>query len=372
MRPNVARDTAELEVGTIQNLCSPLFSPTDVALLAMEDWNRFLPTVSLLARDCKKLTTNCWDVLDECLIPDWAVALASECHQLEEKGLLQPHCFEFAAGDRLEYQHPGRSFVDLEAPRIGPSVAQAAPGLAHFAAVAAPLLAAQLLQEMPQLALTQPPGVQVKLQLTRGTQGTAPCHYDTSETAPRRQVTLLLYLGEKYQDNYGGELVLQPFLESPVKVSPRFNRGVIFLSDRLLHYTLPPTADGTTFARWLLTVWLDGDQVDKATGRWPPLLQRLLAPAIYSKIYLKSLEQSMPPGPALQALKMAQEEEIASIELDDSFAEMLPDLKEAAVPKLQSWTKLQDSPRRGGCKRTWENEQQRCALFDLYFWILLA
>ena len=358
----------------------------------MEDWKQFLPTLSSIAHRCTKLTTDSWDVLDGCLKPDWAVALASECLHLEEKGLLQLHRFEFAAnGDRVEYQHPGRSFVDLEAPKISPSVAAAAPGLAHFASEAAPLLATQLLQEMPGLALKQPSGVQVKLQLTKG-QGSAPCHYDTSETAPHRQVTLLLYLSEGYQENYGTELVLQPFLGCPVKVSPTFNRGVIFLSDRVLHYTLPPTEDGTTFARWLLTIWLDGEQVDKAVGqtqRWPPLLQRLLAPAIYSEMYLKSLEQSMPPGAALKALKLAQEEEIASIELDESFAEMLPDLKDAAATaataatataamRKTTWKQDSDdrydspmsprsmSPRRGSCKRvhsepasTWIQKMQR-------------
>lgn len=345
----------------------------------MEDWKQFVPTLSSISHRCTKLMTESWDVLDGCLKPDWAAALASECLHLEEKGLLQPHRFEFAAnGDRVEYQHPGRSFVDLEAPKISPSVAAAAPGLAHFASEAAPLLATQLLQEMPGLALKQPSGVQVKLQLTKG-QGSAPCHYDTSETAPHRQVTLLLYLSEGYQENYGTELVLQPFLGCPVKVSPIFNRGVIFLSDRVLHYTLPPTEDGTTFARWLLTIWLDGDQVDKAVGqtqRWPPLLQRLLAPAIYPEMFLKSLEQSMPPGAALKALKLAQEEEIASIELDDSFAEMLPDLKEAAAAadmRKTTWKRDSDdspmsprSPRRGSCKRvhsepasTWNRKMLR-------------
>lgn len=331
----------------------------------MEPWNSYLSNVSSIARRCgSKLSRDAWDVLDTCLTSNWAKALASECLLLEQKGLLQAHRFEFAeAGVRAEYQHPGRSFVDLEAARISAAVAAAAPGLRHFAAEAAPLLATELLRELPQLALKEgPSNVQVKLQLTRGLQGSAPCHYDTSETAPKRQVTLLLYLGENYEEKYGAELVLQPFLQSPVKVSPHFNRGVIFLSDRLLHYTLPPTEDGFCFGRWLLTVWLDGDSVDQvATNRsqWPPLLQRLLAPAIYAEIFLQSLEQSMPPGPALKALKKAQEEEIASIELDESFAEMLPDLKDAcssqhleSVPPEDSrQCSTSDSPRSRRCKR---------------------
>ena len=36
---------------------------------------------------------------------------------------------------------------------------------------------------------------------------------------------------------------------------------------------------------------------------------------------MESLERSMPPGPALEALKRAQEQEIASVEQDDHFAD---------------------------------------------------
>ena len=46
---------------------------------------------------------------------------------------------------------------------------------------------------------------------------------------------------------------------------------------------------------------------------------------------MESLERSMPPGPALEALKRAQEQEIASIEQDEHFADAwlqieIPDL----------------------------------------------
>lgn len=96
---------------------------------------------------------------------------------------------------------------------------------------------------------------------------------------------MLLYLSEDFQKEdgaeLGAELVLQPFLQSPVTLSPLFNRGVLFLSDRILHYTLPGRPSQR---RWLLTIWLEGDAVDSAfQSPWPPLLQRLLAPAIYKE-----------------------------------------------------------------------------------------
>eukprot|EP00913_Durusdinium_trenchii_P021754 g20439.t2 len=100
----------------------------------------------------------------------------------------------------------------------------------------------RLQEAAPSLQLR--PEVQVKLQLTCGSSGCAPCHYDTSETAPGRQVT------------------------------------------------------------WLL---------------------------------------SMPPGPALDALKAAQEEEITSLESDETFGEMLPDLREAALDAIASNRKRKSS-----------------------------
>ena len=116
-----------------------------------------------------------------------------------------------------------------------------------------------------------------------------------------------------------------------MKISPLFNCGVFFLSDRLLHYTLPPAKEGKDLDRWLLTIWLDGNSVDAKLGdTWPPLLQRTIAPAVYSELFMECLERSMPPGPALDALRAAQLEEIRSLETDESFAEMLPDLREAA------------------------------------------
>ena len=137
-----------------------------------------------------------------------------------------------------------------------------------------------------------------------------------------------------------------------MKISPLFNRGILFLSDRLLHYTLPPTREGATFGRWLLTIWLEGDSVDAPLGqRWPPLLQRTLAPAIYSKVFLSSLERSMPPGPALDALKAAQEEEITSLESDETFGEMLPDLREAALDAIASNRKRKSSGDQPPCEK---------------------
>ncbi|CAE7625668.1 RPS9B [Symbiodinium sp. CCMP2456] len=285
---------------------------------------------SVVSRSAALLAEQGWASVDHCLADDWAGALASECQLLEEAGMLRPHCFEFqaTAGERCEYRHPGRSFVDLDGAEAVEDLALA-PNLSSFAREAAVPLAEALVEQLPWLALAGSMGdvsqVQVKLQLTKGPAGSAPCHYDTSETAPRRQITWLLYLSTDWKPEFGAELVIQPFLGSRAAVTPCFNHGVLFLSDRILHYSLPPSREGQAHQRWLLTVWLDGELVNAPRGEaWPPLLQRLLAPAVYSK------ECSMPDGPALRALRAAQEEEIRSLQEDEEFAEMLPDLREAA------------------------------------------
>ena len=170
--------------------------------------------------------------------------------------------------------HPGSgSFVDLDGAEAVEDLALA-PNLSSFAREAAVPLAKALVEQLPWLALAGSMGdvsqVQVKhlgcrgqfgnwliqtcsaasgfsvrrLQLTKGPAGSAPCHYDTSETAPRRQITWLLYLSTDWKPEFGAELVIQPFLGSRVAVTPCFNRGVMFLSDRILHYSLPPSREG--------------------------------------------------------------------------------------------------------------------------------
>ncbi|CAE8636495.1 unnamed protein product, partial [Polarella glacialis] len=218
-----------------------------------------------------------WSAIDGALGTEWARSLAAECRQLEEAKLLQPHRFEFAdaqSGERCEYRHDGRSFVDLDRNRISAEVAAATPLLAAFAARHAPQLAVALASRVPSLGLVgwvvarcadleacsevsdaeeAVDAVQVKLQLTRGVHGCAPWHFDTSTSASSRQLTLLIYLSEDWADDMGGELQLQPFLQEAVSFRPSFDRGILFLADRLLHRSLPPRGRGAETGRWLLT-----------------------------------------------------------------------------------------------------------------------
>lgn len=281
-----------------------------------------------------------WVVIDGVLGGAWATAMARECDALQSHKLLAPHTFEFAGENncRQTYEHSGRSFADLDEQRIRPEVAAVAPLLASFAAGHACALADALAGSLPDLGLSCEAGsVQVKLQVTSGEYGCAPCHYDTSDSASSRQLTLLIYLSDGWNDDFGGGLQLMPFLEAPVTVVPQFDRGVLFLSDRLLHRSLQPTGPGIAKARWLLTVWLDGTAVDRqlpGCGRWAPLLQRLVAPAVYAAEYLQALEQSLPPGEARRNLLASQAAEVAALECDEELKEMISELREAAADAL--------------------------------------
>lgn len=274
-----------------------------------------------------------WAVVDAVFQRSWAAKLAAECEALEKGGHLAPHTFEFSGvrSGLQTYTHEGRSFVDLDA-NISQPVAATAPLLAELWSVHVASLVRSIASSFPSLDLADP--VQVKLQLTRGSCGCAPCHYDTSVSAPHRQVTLLVYLAEEWPQDGGGELELLPFLQDPVRLSPVFDRGVVFLSDRLLHRSLPPRGTAMNRRRWLLTVWLEGRSVDRLLGaRWPPLLQRLVAPALYAGAYRRALEESLPPGEALDVLCESQLEEVRQIEGDEELAEIVGTLHEVIGSK---------------------------------------
>jgi hypothetical protein len=260
--------------------------------------------------------------------------LAAEAAKLEVRGLLAAHTFEFNTGTgTATFEHPGRAYVDLDPERIPSAVADAAPLLARFASVEASRLLSCLAASLPDLQLAAIP--QVKLQVTRGERGCAPCHFDTSESAPTRQLTILIYLSEHWDSRCGGELEIRPLLSAPVKLEPLFDRAVLFLSDRLLHRSLPPRDEGVRQPRWLLTVWFDGLEVDKHVGHGlAPPMQRLLAPALHHEAYLEALTQSLPPGEAREALIAAQRAEISELESDGQLVELLEAFRELAESEV--------------------------------------
>ena len=97
----------------------------------------------------------------------------------------------------------------------------------------------------------------VKLQVNTGNGGCFPWHYDNPGPPNNRAITLLIYLNRDWKDGDGGEVYLQPFLSNPIKISPKFNRVVVFLSNRILHKVSPSNA-----IRYLITLWIDGTKTN--------------------------------------------------------------------------------------------------------------
>jgi len=294
-------------------------------------------------RHSEELLAQGWTIMDNFFGKSAAEELFAEAESLHKRNLLGPHTFEFATQDgvRRSYHHDGRSFVDLDEGRIRKEVQKASPLLAELGGRQAYLLAEKWSAVNPSWALTAEAGtVQVKLQLTIGESGCAPCHYDTSDTAPSRQLTMLVYLGKDWDSACGGELQLLPFLQEPISIETRFDRAVIFLSDRLLHRTLPTRGEGLQRHRWLLTVWIDGLQVDRPQPgeQWGPLLQRLVAPAVYHEVYAEALADSFPEGEARQALLVAQAEEARELLEDAELSEMIGNLREVVAENTRPLT----------------------------------
>lgn len=280
-----------------------------------------------------RLLQDGWADVEQVFSAPFAATLATESMELDRAGLLEPHTFQFRKGAEAvdTFTHPGRTFVDMDVCAAPDAVCAHAPAFAHLAAVRAVQMARALASAVPDLKInTGSQDVQVKLQQSHGEHGCAPWHFDTSETAASRQLTLLVYLAQDWDAADGGELELLPFLSTPVLLTPWFNRGVLFLSDRVLHRSR--CAANTSKRRWLLTVWFDGAETDYSlAGRWPPPpLQRYLAPAVYREDYLEALEDSLPPGPARAALLHAQALEIRELQQDPDFAEIVQELRAVA------------------------------------------
>ncbi len=150
----------------------------------------------------------------------------------------------------------------------------------------------------------------VKLQYNEGGGGCFPWHYDNPSRPNKRRVTMLVYLNPEWSQGDGGEVVLAPFLGHPVRVAPRHNRAVFFLSDRVLHRVLP-----SEVPRCCFTIWLDSEHTNSETSVFLkakhlvadsiPLLcatplQRTLSRAVYAEAYVRSLKECFVSGKSLK------------------------------------------------------------------------
>lgn len=78
-----------------------------------------------------------------------------------------------------------------------------------------------------------------------------------ADDSPGREVCMLLYLNEHWQDNQGGELVFMGQDDNPVAIAPLFNRCVLFdpSSAGAEHWVNPVRGEPANHYRYNLTSW---------------------------------------------------------------------------------------------------------------------
>ncbi|GBF99724.1 hypothetical protein Rsub_12437 [Raphidocelis subcapitata] len=102
---------------------------------------------------------------------------------------------------------------------------------------------------LPRLRLD---GRGIKAQLNEGGGGAFPMHTDSEEGLDGRRVTAIYYLNESWSPGDGGELRLYPFpVAPPVDVAPLAGRLVLFSSTQMHHRVLPSRARRYCFTNWL-------------------------------------------------------------------------------------------------------------------------
>lgn len=158
----------------------------------------------------------------------------------------------------------------------------------------------------------------VKAQVNDGDGACFPLHFDTDGVVDSRRFTCIVYLNEAWRDGDGGELRLYPFPGPAVDVQPLAGRAVLFDSYNMLHRVLPSHAERCCF-----TVWLYGDGAPPPAG--PPggtvrACPKLAEPRLWKHFarlsladeWRRSLQESHPPSPALDA---ALERDASEIEV---------------------------------------------------------
>lgn len=76
-------------------------------------------------------------------------------------------------------------------------------------------------------------------------------HYDNVQGKNNRLLTAILYLNEKWSPECGGELVVYPKGEEPLRVQPKAGTFIIFDSTDLLHEVLPSFSTRQSITGWM-------------------------------------------------------------------------------------------------------------------------
>lgn len=88
-------------------------------------------------------------------------------------------------------------------------------------------------------------------------------HYDAFRGEANRRLSVVLYLNQRWQSSWGGELVLYDEHERLLqKVSPHLGTFVAFLSEEFPHEVLPATHDRFSIAGWFRVNASHANKVD--------------------------------------------------------------------------------------------------------------
>ena len=326
----------------------------------------------LTAEAAAQLWTDGWCVLDGLLGRDWAMALRSEIASLAEGGLMREHRFQFA---QAQFRKPHIYEVDMH----DAALRVRAP---DFDALFRENPVAEVLNgHQPQLQLT--PGCDastLKLQYNAGGGGCFPCHYDNAGRPNQRQLTCLVYLNHEWQPGDGGELELLPFLQPTIRIPPKLDRAVLFLSDRVLHRVLPAAVP-----RYCFTLWIDGTAVndDASVGLSAAQLalddasvaalcgsarQRAVSRAVYAEEYEVSLRECMGGAEGAAEMVAAHLAHVAQQRAHPQLAPFVEGLRKRKPP-LSSGRVYGESPapevgdpcQLGADKQPEENVARQCA-----------
>ena len=221
----------------------------------------------LTAARCDELLRLGYTVIDAFHGAEWSAALRAELLALAADGALLPNRTLFASPDGrpLVFSKPHIFEADLHSPALAARFGGALREFGGWFDGSRERFAPAVSSRLPQLQLRAGDGARtVKLQRNAGG-GSFPLHYDNPGGPNARALTVLVYLNAAWAPGDGGELVLVPFLGAPVKLAPLMDRAVLFLSDRVLHGTVPSRTE-----RLAVTTWIDGDAPREDGLRLPP------------------------------------------------------------------------------------------------------
>lgn len=309
----------------------------------MRDFARIAAGISHSVAD--QLAAEGFAVVDGLLGEDWASALLREMQSLVDSGLMREHKFQFA---QAQLRKPHIYEADMHDTALRDDPRRRTPEIDTF--FQRQPLANTLNERLPQLRLTpEATRATLKFQFNAGGGGCFPCHYDNAGKPSKRQVTCLFYFNSGWADGDGGELELLPFLKPAVRIPPRFDRVVLFLSDRVLHRVLPANK-----ARYCFTVWIDGDAVNDpasvglsaahlkldeasiASLQASPR-QRAVSRAVYAEEYDASLRECMAGGEGATEMLAAHVEHVAQQMLHPQLEPFITGLRKLKPSASATW-----------------------------------